>query len=266
MTPPTTSTPPCAECGPFQCDARGSCYTRFEVENATIFTGHESFPCQRCGTVFVLRGGKLEREEKLSTGGYDSHASSAEAASASKPDVGVEAAVGLSQPARFNVTRYGEMHNEPQGKWVRFEDYEKLCNPPAVAKSPQGDGTTPLTETPKPIDSLTEQELRMECAIMDGWTRQESKRIKYLSYPAFACEGTAEWKNPEGEDMLESWLPNYPASRDAVIEAVLRKDEKFRAWFSHQMWVIADTKVDPLLLPAIEYARAFAATARKLKV
>lgn len=109
--------------------------------------------------------------------------------------------------------------------------------------------------TPKPIDSLTEQELRVECAEADGW------RI------AFPVTGTPQgFKSSRVEDQCPKVVPNYPASRDAVIEAILRKDAAFQSEFDDQLLLRADWAEPRTLIHAIEWARAFAATARKLKV
>lgn len=152
MTPPTTSTPPCAECGPFTLTINGeafhSGYTRETIERTKQRLPHTTFPCQRCGKIFVLRDGKLEREENKtmiesniwpkppqtesegktcatiapysqaihSTVDAMSVPVASPAPVQSKPEFG-------AMPVRYNVTRYGEIRNEPDGQWVRFEDY-----------------------------------------------------------------------------------------------------------------------------------------------
>lgn len=127
-TQPTPPTPPCSECGPFHQTLNGIvcklAYSREEIEASTW--SENSFPCQRCGTIHVLRDGKLERKEKRcpicsSPIPIDRDTCFNLNCGTQQPQPESDPAVGATP--RFEVTRYGEMHEHSEGRWVRFEDF-----------------------------------------------------------------------------------------------------------------------------------------------
>lgn len=119
---------------------------------------------------------------------------------------------------------------------------------------------TPSSSPPSP-DQLTEAELRVACAEAD---HPEWRAISY----EISSGIVVEWvKGDAGflRGTLTEKCPNYPASIDAVREAVMRKDTEFRSLF--QLQLAKQVKAQSLLfveLPPLEWARAFVTVWRSL--
>lgn len=68
------------------------------------------------------------------------------------------------------------------------------------------------------MKQLTDEQINRALAEWDGYIKHEPRDLKYMwgDPPRGFRKGVSEWTNPDGNDVLESWLPNYLSGHTAL--------------------------------------------------
>lgn len=109
---------------------------------------------------------------------------------------------------------------------------------------------------------MTNQEINIKIAKFCKYKEIQPTEIEYMWRVGAVTTGTATWRNPNGDNILEDWLPKYTESLDSIHSALMSQDEDFQEKFQSSLNIVC-FKAGRLgcQLDAAHHCKAFLITA-----